>query len=76
MKNDLIDSRQNLTTNRSTISDERLAFGSIDNKHPVVLNDGRTVVFINDKSKEPEIRQKYELLKDKKYPTRNPRHSH
>lgn len=76
MKDDMIDSRQNLTTNRSTISDERLAFGSIDNKHAVALNDGRTVVFITDKSKEQEIRLKYETLKDKNYPTRNPRHSH
>jgi hypothetical protein len=64
-----------MTLNRFNLSDEKLSLGSISDKYPVVLNDGRTVIFISDKSKEAEIRQKYESLKDKKYPTRNPKHN-
>jgi hypothetical protein len=74
MKDDIMESRISLSNNPYKISDERLAFGSINDKYPVVLNDGRTVVYIVDKSKEPEIRLKYEMLRDKKYPTRCPRH--
>jgi len=63
-----------MTQNRLTLPNEKLLMGSTSDKYPVVLNDGRTVIFISDKSKEAEIRQKYESLKDKNYPTRNPRH--
>jgi len=59
---------------RFNLPDEKPLMGSISDKYPVVLNDGRTVVFISDKSKEAEIRQKYESLKDKKFPTRCPKH--
>jgi hypothetical protein len=48
--------------------------GSTSDKYPVILNDGRTIIFISDKSKAEETRQKYEMLKYKKFPTRNPRH--
>lgn len=47
--------------NRFKISDSRLS-GSITGKHPVVMNDGKTIIFISDKSKEKETREKYELL--------------
>ena len=74
MKNDTMENRLGLALNRYKIPDEKLLMGSTSDKYPVVLNDGRTIVFISDKSKEAEIRQKYELLRDKKYPTRCPRH--
>lgn len=54
--------------------DEKQSMGSISDKFPVILNDGRTIIFISDKSKTEETRQKYEMLKYKKFPTRNPRH--
>lgn len=76
MKNEMMQNRSNLELNSSKISEDKPPIGSTDHKYPVVLNDGRTVVFISDKSKETEIRMKYESLKDKKYPTRNPRHHH
>lgn len=74
MKNEEMQNRLNLDLNRPTISDEKLSMGSTRDKYPVILDDGRTVVFISDKSKETAIRLKYELLKDTKYPTRSPRH--
>jgi c-di-AMP phosphodiesterase-like protein len=33
--------------------------GSTIGKYPVVLDNGKTIIYINDKSKENEIRQKY-----------------
>ena len=74
MKNEAMQNRLNLDLNRPKISDEKLSMGSTRDKYPVILDDGRTVVFISDKSKETAIRLKYELLKDTKYPTRSPRH--
>jgi hypothetical protein len=74
MKNDTMQNRLNLDLNRPKISDEKLSMGSTRDKYPVILDGGRTVVYISDKSKETAIRLKYELLKDNKYPTRSPRH--
>ena len=74
MKNDMMENRLSPELNRNKIPDEKLSMGLTSNKYPVALNDGRTIVYISDKSKETEIRLKYEMLKDKKYPTRSPRH--
>ena len=38
---------------------QKLSTGSINGRYPVVLNDGRTVIYITDKSKESEIRARY-----------------
>ena len=53
-----------LENNRFKISDSKLLNGSIIGKHPVILDGGRTTIFISDKSKESETRKKYELRKD------------
>lgn len=37
--------------------------GSLTGKYPIILDDGRTIIYINDKSKEDEIRSKYALKK-------------
>jgi len=66
--------KMDLAISRDKIFNERSLLGSTSDKYPVVLNDGRTVIYISDKSKEAEIRLKYECLKDQKYPTRCPRH--
>lgn len=39
----------------------KLLTGSITNKYPIVLDDGKTIIFISDKSKEDEIRLKYKM---------------
>lgn len=74
MSDDKLKNRNGLALNRSKIPDEKLLMGSISDKYPVVMDDGRTIIYISDKSKEAETRLKYELLKDKKYPTRSPKH--
>ena len=69
-----MENRSNMSNNREKQLNERSLMGSTNDKYAVILNDGRTVVFISDRSKEAEIRLKYESLKDQKYPTRNPKH--
>ncbi|MDP1622672.1 MAG: hypothetical protein Q8M08_10090 [Bacteroidales bacterium] len=38
----------------------KLSSGSVADKYPVTFDDGKTIIFISDKSKEPETRQWYE----------------
>ena len=68
MKNDKLDNRNSLALNRSKIPDEKLLMGSTKGKYPVVLDDGRTVVYITDESKADETRLKYKLLKESTFP--------
>jgi hypothetical protein len=42
-------------------SDSKLLTGSITDKYPIILDGGRTIIFISDKSKEAEIRARYEM---------------
>jgi hypothetical protein len=48
------------------IPDSKRLTGSLIGKYPIILDGGRTTIFILDKSKESETRQKYELRKDNK----------
>jgi hypothetical protein len=68
MKNDKLDNRNSLALNRFKIPDEKLLMGSIKGKYPVVLDDGRTIVYISDKSKADETKIKYELLRESRFP--------
>ena len=42
---------------------QKQATGSVAELFPVVLDGGRTVIYITDRSKEAEIRSKYALRK-------------
>jgi hypothetical protein len=66
MKKDTLEYRMMLENNRLKISNSRLLTGSLTGKFPVVLDGGRTIIFISDKSKEAETRQNYEARKDNK----------
>ena len=68
MKNDKLDNRLSLALHRSKIPDDKLLMGSIKGKYPVILDDGRTVVYISDESKADETRLKYKLLRESKFP--------
>jgi hypothetical protein len=69
MKNDTLDNRLSLALNRFKIPDSKLLMGSIKEKYPVVLDDGRTIVYISDKSKVAETRLRYELLMKSNFPS-------
>ncbi|MCX6304895.1 MAG: hypothetical protein NT040_07995 [Bacteroidetes bacterium] len=61
MKNDVLSNRMNLGNHRMSIPHSKLLTGSIIDKYPVILDDGKTIIFIADKSMEAETRYRYEL---------------
>ena len=61
MKNSSTDNRKNPVNHRHHTPNSKLLTGSLINKFPVVLDGGRTIIFISDKSKEDETRRNYEL---------------
>ena len=60
MKKDTLENRMNLANNRFKVPAAKLLTGSVKDKFPVILDGGKTIIFIDDKSKELETRQKYE----------------
>jgi hypothetical protein len=69
MKNDTLENRLNLARLKAKIPDDKLLMGSTKDKYPVMLKDGRTVIYISDISKVEETRLKYELLMKSKMPS-------
>ena len=64
-RDDAVDNRMAVSTHhRDAIPKSKLSSGSVVDKFPVVLDDGRTIVFIADKSREREIRLRYALKKE------------
>lgn len=61
MKNDILANRMNIANHRLSVPHSKLLTGSIIDKHPVVLDGGKTIIFIADKSMEAETRHRYEL---------------
>ena len=59
-KSDLLDVRAELSNYRYSIPTSKLSSGSLNNKFPVILDGGKTIIFIADKNKESEAREKYE----------------
>ena len=46
--------------------DSKLLTGSLTGKYPIILDGGRTTLFISDKSKEVEAIEKYEQRRGNK----------
>lgn len=63
MNNHKMEQRLKMEHNREKISNERILMGSTKGKYPVVLDGGRTIVYISDRSKEMEVRMKFEKMK-------------
>ena len=61
MKKDTLEYRMMQEHNRLKIHESRLIMGSTKDKFPVILDGGRTIIYISDKSRESEIREKYEM---------------
>ncbi|MCX6285634.1 MAG: hypothetical protein NTY96_00790 [Bacteroidetes bacterium] len=64
MKKTTLEYRMMQEHNRLKIPNSKLLTGSIIDKYPITLDGGRTTIFISDKSKESETREKYQLRKD------------
>ena len=64
-KGDAIDNRMDISNHhKDFVPKSKLSSGSVEDKFPVLLDDGRTIVFISDKSRESETRKNYEFRKD------------
>ncbi len=51
----------NISIHQKRIPKPKLSAGSIVGMYPVILDDGRTIIYTNDKRKESEIRDRYAL---------------
>ena len=63
MKKDTLEYRMMQERQRLKVPDSKLLSGSTKDKYPVVLDGGKTTIFISDKSREREIRLRYALRK-------------
>jgi hypothetical protein len=66
MKKSTLEYRMMAEHNRLKIPNSKLLTGSLTGKFPIVLDGGKTTIFISDLSRETEIREKYQLRKDNK----------
>jgi hypothetical protein len=66
MKKDTLEYRMMQERHSGKIADSKLLTGSLTGKYPVVLDGGKTTIFISDKSRESEIRERYELRRGNK----------
>jgi hypothetical protein len=57
---DFVDNRFEMSNHQLKVPGSKLLSGSVADKYPVAFDDGKTIIFISDKSKEPETRQRYE----------------
>lgn len=62
-KKDSYDCGLDMLSHQQAVPKSKLSSGSTADKHPVMLDDGKTVVYIKDKSREREIRLRYGLRK-------------
>jgi len=61
MKKDTLEYRMIQERQRQRVPDSKLLSGSTKDKFPVILDGGRTIIFIDDKNKEAETRQRYDM---------------
>ena len=59
--NNIIDNRLKISNRQAAVHKSKPASGSVVGLYPVVLDGGRTIIFISDPGKEAETRKKYEL---------------
>jgi len=63
MKKATLTNRRNFMNQHSQTAQSKLLTGSTADLFPVILDGGKTIIFISDKSKEAETRQRYGLRK-------------
>ena len=67
MKKTTLENRMMLEHNRLKIPDSKLLYGSLIGKFPIILDGGKTTIFITDLSKEAETRERYQLQRDSRF---------
>jgi hypothetical protein len=63
---DSFDNRMSISNHQHRVPKPKLSTGSITGMYPVILDGGRTIIYITDKSKESETREKYDLRRGNK----------
>ena len=58
-----IENRKELSNQPVRVPMSKLLSGSVEHKHPVILDDGRTIIYITDKRREREIKLRYKMKK-------------
>ena len=61
-----IDNRMGISTHQAPVPKSKLLFGSLTDKYPIILDGGKTIIFISDKRKESRVREKYEQRMSKR----------
>jgi len=64
MKKDTLEYRMMQEHNRHKVPDSKLLSGSLAGLFPIILDGGKTTIFIADLSKEGETRERYQLQRD------------
>ncbi len=59
-KSDAMDNRIEMSNQQIAVPMAKLSAGSLADKYPVVLDGGRTTIYISDKRKESETIKRYE----------------
>ena len=67
MKKDTLEYRMMQEHNRLKIPDSKLLTGSLTGKYPVILDGGKTTIFISDQTLEAETRRNYELRQSNRF---------
>jgi hypothetical protein len=67
MKKDTLEYRMMQERNRLKVPDSKLLTGSLAGKYPVILDGGRTTIYISDQSMEAETRKNYEIRMSNKF---------
>jgi len=55
------------SSNQQVVHDTpELSFGSLENKYPVILDEGKTVIYISDIRREIEVKLRYSTRKGRR----------
>jgi hypothetical protein len=57
--NDVFDNRLSVSNHHRKVPKSNPLTGSVIGKYPVILDGGRTIIYVTDKSREEEIRSRY-----------------
>jgi hypothetical protein len=64
MKKSTLEYRMMMEHTRLKSPNSKLLTGSLIGKYPIILDGGRTTIYISDLNKESEIRERYQLRRD------------
>jgi hypothetical protein len=62
----IVDNRIQMSIHQVPVPVSKISYGSVADKFPVILDGGKTIIFISDKRKESRIREKYEQRMSKR----------